>query len=61
MCSSSPKINRDSLEYPKYPTSYQAKESHEELLGKMMVKVPIVAQKLDLDKGYRLVINEGTI
>jgi hypothetical protein len=26
----------------------------------MLVKVPVIAAKLGLEKGYRLVINEGT-
>ena len=36
-----------------------AKESDEELLGKLMVTATKVAAKLELGTGYRLVINNG--
>jgi histidine triad (HIT) family protein len=37
----------------------QAQEKNKEVLGHMLLKVPTIAQKLNLTNGYRLVINEG--
>ena len=33
--------------------------SHKELMGHLMTKVPEIAKKLGLEKGYRLVCNQG--
>jgi hypothetical protein len=35
----------------------KAEKRHAELIGHMLVKVPVIAGQLGLEKGYRLVIN----
>ena len=37
----------------------KAKENHIEILGKLLLGVKDVADKLKIDDGYRIVINEG--
>jgi histidine triad (HIT) family protein len=34
-------------------------EKDQDLLGYMMIKVPEIAKQLELDNGYRLIINNG--
>ena len=46
-----PKVHFDSLAY--------ARPEHEALLGKMMLKVPQIAEKSGLTNGFKTVINTG--